>query len=628
MAGERACFGGVLRTSARMQVGPPVTWMTRARRAAWVVVVGVVVGAGACSQPPRPEPAIATAPAPAPAPAARAVTLTILGTNDVHGALDRLPIFAGFVANARAARAADGGGVIVLDGGDMFQGTLESNLSEGADVVRAYNQIGYAAAALGNHEFDFGPVGPAVTAETAADDARGALKARAAEARFPFVSANILDGKSGAPTGWPNMPASVVIEVAGVKVGVVGASTESTPYTTMPANFEGLAMAPAGRAIADEARRLRARGAQVIVVAAHIGSRCKGFDDPDDLSTCDRDEELFRVIGDLPAGAVDVFVGGHTHQAIAHRIAGVAVIESYASGRAFGRVDLQIAPGGGVTSVKIHKPHVMCGEVDHKPVPAAACRPGDYEGRPVVPDPAVQQIADEAFARAAARRSEKLGVKLARAVTRSYGSESAVGNLFCDLMLAARPDAHVSLTNGGGLRADLPAGELEYGQLYEAIPFDNRFAIVELTGAHLRALVTTNLTRGGAILSWGNLAAKARCKGDRLEVQITVGGKPLSDRASYKVATSDFLASGGDGLIGRLKLPEGSVKLTDVIIRDAMAEVLRKRKGVGRGRGKGKGVDVDVIDPDRLHSPAVRRLDYEGTRPVECGPKPAPVGQP
>ena len=196
-------------------------------------VTCLVAAAAACSQPARYEPSSRLPPRPKPG----AVTLTILGTNDVHGALERLPIFAGFVANVRAARAADGGGVVLVDGGDMFQGTLESNLGEGADVVRAYNQLGYAAAAIGNHEFDFGPAGPAVTAASIEDDARGALKARAAEARFPFVSVNILDRKSGERIQWPNMPASTVVEVAGVKVGIIGASTESTPYTTMPANF-------------------------------------------------------------------------------------------------------------------------------------------------------------------------------------------------------------------------------------------------------------------------------------------------------------------------------------------------------------------------------------------------------
>ena len=98
----------------------------------------------ACSHPAAPAPPPSVAPA---QPKRGAVTISIVGTNDLHGAIDRLPLLAGFVANLRAARAADGGGVVLLDGGDMFQGTLESNLAEGADVVKAYNQMGYTAAA-------------------------------------------------------------------------------------------------------------------------------------------------------------------------------------------------------------------------------------------------------------------------------------------------------------------------------------------------------------------------------------------------------------------------------------------------------------------------------------------------
>jgi 5'-nucleotidase len=165
----------------------------------------------------------------------------------------------------------------------------------------------------------------------------------------------------------------------------------------------------------------------------------------------------------------------------------------------------------------------------------------------------------------------------------------------------------VALTNGGGLRADMPGGDLTYGQLYEAMPFDNRFAIVELKGSHLRSLASTNLQRGGGILSWSGLTVKARCKSGKLEATIIVGGKPLDDAKSYKLVTSDFLASGGDGLVGRLKLPDGAIKVTDVIIRDAIADILRKKKG--------------SVDPAKLFSPASKRLDYEGKRPVECAPK-------
>jgi 5'-nucleotidase len=565
-----------------------------------VVIVAVVA---ACSHPDR-GPDVPVSPPP-PAPTHGPHTLTILGTNDLHGALTRLPLLAGFVANVRAARAADGGGVLLVDAGDLFQGTLESNLAEGADVVRAYNQLGYAASAVGNHEFDYGPEGPAMTAKSPTDDPRGALEARVHEATFPFLVTNILDDKTGALIAWPNISPSTIVEVAGTKVGLVGASTESTPFTTMPANFVGLRMAPAAPAIAAEAKALRDRGAQVVVVTAHLGSSCKDLDHPDDLSSCDRSDELFEVLDKVPAGLVDVFVAGHTHSGMAHHVGGVTVIESFSSGRAFGRVDLRIADGQ-VTDASVRAPQLLCPlDKNFNPVAVADCHPADYEGKPVVADPEVEKIVDAAVDRARPRQAEKLNVTLASVVTKSYGSESAEGNWITDLMLAARPDADLALTNGGGLRADLPAGELTYGRLFEAIPFDNRFAIVSVTGTHVRRLVTTNLQRGGGILSWGGLAVIARCKDGKLDVAIKVRGKPLVDASTYKIATSDFLASGGDGLFGRLKLPPGSFQTTDVIIRDAIADVLRAQKPV-------------TVEPAQLLGPGARRLEFPGRRPVAC----------
>ena len=576
-----------------------------------LVVAALVV---ACSQPASPP---QRGPRPTPQHAAGARTISIVGTNDLHGAMERLPLLGGYIANLRAAREADGGGVVLLDGGDMFQGTLESNLGEGIDVVRAYNVMGYTAAAVGNHEFDFGPAGPAATAATVEDDPRGALKARASEARFPFLVSNIIDKQSGNRIAWPNMPASALVEAGGVQIGLIGASTESTPFTTMPANFVGLQMLAPAQAITLEARGLRDKGAQVIIVTAHIGTKCGKLDDPNDHSSCERDEELIKLIGDLPKNTVDVIVAGHTHAAVAHRISDIAVIESYSSGRAFGRVDLRVAADGHVTAVKIHKPRMLCeGETtDGNPMPVAACRLGDYEGKPVVPVREISEIVEGAIQVAAKRRSEKLGVTLTGIIEKGYERESSEGNWFTDLMLAANPGAHVALTNGGGLRADMPAGALSYGSLYEAIPFDNRFALVELKGSHLRSLVSTNLQKGGAILSWSGLAAKARCKGGVLDVAITVGGKPLDEKATYKLVTSDFLAGGGDsGTIGRLKLPEGSIKLTDKIIREELAAILRRAKGTARA----------TVDPAKLLSPATRRMDYEGTRPVSCGRSSSP----
>jgi 2',3'-cyclic-nucleotide 2'-phosphodiesterase (5'-nucleotidase family) len=566
---------------------------------------------GSATQSPSPpaQPATLVSPEVAPAPPPRPpITLSIVGTNDLHGALPRLPILAGYVNNLRAVRRAAGGDVLLLDGGDMFQGTLESNIAEGADVVTAYNAMGYTAAAIGNHEFDFGPVGEAVTISKPEQDARGALKARAAEAKFPFLVSNIVDEATQKLVDWPNVKPAAKVTVAGVTVGIIGLSTQSTPYTTMPANFLGLKMAQPALAAMEYAKQLRHEGATVVIVVAHIGSVCKDLTNPDDVSSCDRKDEVFDVIRAFPPGLVDAWVGGHTHAAVAHRINGVATIESYSSGRAFGRIDLTIDPQGKVTASQIFRPTNLCPlGADGTPVPTEQCAPGPYEGSPVVRDPEISKIVEAAVEKTRARREEKLGPTATAVITRSYNQESALGNWFTDMMLSARPDAQVSLTNGGGLRANVPAGDITYGQLFEAMPFDNRFALLKLQGSQLREMLVTNVSRGGAQYSWGGITLVASCKNEQLVLDVKVRGKALDDKKTYVMVTSDFLASGGDGTLAKFKLPPEATETTNTIMRDAFADVLRAKKGAAK-----------KIDPLKLYDPKAPRQKYPTPRPVRC----------
>ena len=122
------------------------------------------------------------------------------------------------------ARRADGGGVLLLDAGDMWQGTLESNLGEGAAVVRAYNALRYDAVTIGNHEFDFGPSGPNTVPRTPDDNPTGNIEQRARQATFPFLAANLLT-KAGAPWTPPNVKPSTIVTVAGVRIGLLGVTT-------------------------------------------------------------------------------------------------------------------------------------------------------------------------------------------------------------------------------------------------------------------------------------------------------------------------------------------------------------------------------------------------------------------
>ena len=237
------------------------------------------------------------------------VMLSIVGTNDLHGAIvprdgrGGLATFAGFVENLRAARARDGGAVLLIDAGDMFQGTLESNLNEGAAIVDAYNKIGYTAVTIGNHEFDFGPVGPSPTPKAPTEDPRGALKARAAEAKFPFLAANLIDIKTGTPVRWPNVQPSVLVTAAGVNVGIVGVTTSRTLQATICGQHHRPGDCAARHGHRDEAQRLRARGAAVVIVTAHAGGRCTQFGDPTDLTSCEQPSRDRRV--DCEAAARD-----------------------------------------------------------------------------------------------------------------------------------------------------------------------------------------------------------------------------------------------------------------------------------------------------------------------------------
>ncbi len=339
----------------------------------------------------------------------------------------------------------------LLDAGDMFQGTLESNLAEGAPVVRDYNALGYTAAAIGNHEFDFGPVGPAPAPVKPGDDPRGALKARAAEARFPLLAANVIDAKTGKPVAWPGVEPSAIVDAAGVKIGLVGAVTLATPRTTLPANVAGLEFLPLAKTLAREARGLRARGAKIVIAVVHEGGACGDFSDPARLDSCDAKSAIFAVARELPKGSVDAIVAGHTHQAITQRVAGVPIIESYANGRAFGRVDLTVErKSGKLVASHIDKPHDLC-QVGR----GESCRPGDYEGSPVHASDELARLNAAAFAAVESKGAESLNVEVLRPLPNRRNQENALGNLLADLMRAARP-GDVALLNGGSLRAPLP----------------------------------------------------------------------------------------------------------------------------------------------------------------------------
>lgn len=542
--------------------------------------------------------------------------LTIVGTNDLHGHVEALPLLGGYVAILRRLRARDGGAVLLLDGGDMFQGTLESNLGEGDSVVAGYNALDYTAVALGNHEFDFGPVGPAAVPRTASDDPLGALKARARQAHFPFLSANVLARESGQPWRADNVSPSVLRTFAGVSVGIIGGTTMAMPATTMARNVAGLTMRPLAEALASEAAALRARGATVVLVTAHAGAECAPQRAPEEPPRCHPEAEIIDAASALPPGLVDAIVAGHSHTALAHQVNGIPIIEAGSYGRGFARVDLIVdARTGRVQRSRLFPMRALCaGSGGGGP---AGCEPGPYEGERPVRDPAVANAIAPGVVRAAERRAEPLGVSVPVPVRRAYRSESTLGNLVVDLMRASRSGADVALTNAGGLREDLDAGPLTYGAWFAVLPFDNVFARVRLTAARLASIIATNLQRNNGILSVSGVRARAACADTGLQVQLTrEDGRPLNGDEPLVVLTSDFLATGGDHLFEGLtvELEEGPP------LRDVVANALR----AGDPAVRAAWARATEPSAPRLIYPGLPgRPGSPGSRPVRC---PNPTG--
>lgn len=548
-------------------------------------------------------------------PQAPSFTLSIVGTNDLHGGVlesngrGGLALLDGYLHNLRAARARDNGAVVLLDAGDLFQGTLESNLNEGEVVISAYNAIGYDAAAIGNHEFDFGPSGPAVFPQRPEDDARGALKARASQAHFPFLAANIIDKNTGHPVSWDHVKGSTMLTVNGVKIGVVGLTTMETLGATLSANTSDLDIAQLAPTLEAEARRLRDDGATVLVATAHAGGRCTKFDNPADLSSCEPDAEIFKVARALPPGLVDVIVAGHRHEGIAHEVGGIPIISAFSSGRAFGRVDLTVDRASGrVNARRLFPPHDLCERTD--PAQDGCAAPGSgvqaqYEGAAVAPSPQIEAILAPAVAAAAEVKEKPLNASVDETLPDASG-ETALGNLLADWMRLSAGSVDVAIANTGGIRAALPAGRITYGRLFELTPFDNRVARLTLTGAELAAIVRVNLEHRGDLIVLSGVRATAVCGVRGLLVSLRRdSGTPIGDRELLKVATSDFLATGGSDFFKPVMPFRKGARADGPIVRDEIARWLTRSGRSWRAS--------DLVGPGN------QRLTYSGPRPVECG---------
>ena len=619
-------------------------------------------GRGAAEEPP--SPGVGTAPALPQGPGLE--TIAIVGTNDLHGTLLPLPFktkedegtpptnyqSGGVVWLAAAVdvlRHEHGSRLLWLDAGDEFQGSLESNSEQGAPITAFFNLEKISGAAVGNHEFDFGPLGShgAVLPGNASQDPLGALKARMRESAYPFLSANLRDKATGESPELPNFRRSILLNAGSLKVGVIGLSTLDTPRTTRPQWIRGMEFAPLKESVLQEAKELRGAGADLVIATAHVGLKCEvGRVTPahalrkptDPLGECGAGDELVQLLHALPAGTLDGVVAGHSHQIVHHWVGGVPVIQGGSLGRYFNVLYLtydrnQNKPRPELA--RIEGPIPVCPAVfsvqhdcngDRK---APHGKRGDLvtpelHGKKLKADAAVAKLVEDVIARTAPVRDRVVG-QAARRITVDRFDESELGNVVAD---ALREFAHadVALVNSGALRNPLEAGPITYADVFRAIPFENSVATLTVTGQELKLLfrIAESGSRGYSAVSGVELrliepksdAPSSDLDGnhriepweiDRLLELRLADGSPVKADGEYKLATLDYLAYGGDDLAFFFKKinPSRIEILHDQVIRDVVAEALAKRSAAG---------PLNTIEHP-LVDPAHRRLKFEKPAP-------------
>jgi 2',3'-cyclic-nucleotide 2'-phosphodiesterase (5'-nucleotidase family) len=464
-------------------------------------------------------------------------TIRVLETTDFHGFVqptrDRRSnrwmggsvALASWIAKLRAENPE---GTVLIDGGDLFQGTMISNLAFGRPIVEQMNALGYAASAIGNHEFDW-------TADT--------LEHRVHEMRFGALGANMRLVKNGKLPRWAR--ADTVVSRRGVRIGILGLCYPKTPTVTLAKNVTHLRFDDDSATAVALVPGLRRRGhADVVIGVGHI---------PADTDSGGRPHgDLPRLARGVPG--VDAWFGGHSHNRVTGEVNGVPFMIAGAHGEVVAVCDLRVDPVAHHVIDRRYRLEVTYADM-------------------VTPDSAMQARVERWDSGVAAIAAEPLGRNTSR-LTRARGGESTVGDLVADAMREG-VGVDIAFQNSGGLRADLPEGVVTRGAIYEVMPFDNTIVTMELTGAEVRRALEDGL-RGGRVTQVSGLRFSfdlSRPAMDRVTALLDASGAPLDTTRTWKVAVNNFMAGGGDDYF---TLARGKHSMdTQVLVRDALEKFVR-----------------------------------------------------
>lgn len=408
---------------------------------------------------------------------------------------------------------------------------------------------------LGNHEFDEGVVelkrllngGNHANGPFLEDPWRGA--------RFPYVSANVVDEK----TVRPILPPYVIKKIDGMPIAFIGAVLKGTPTIVTPSGVASLRFLDEAEAINSYIPELRRKKVRAIVVLIHQGGRqttYTGSTKPDAPAVSGDIVDIVQRLDD----EVDVVVSGHYHSfinALVNNQNGkpILVTQAFASGTAYADIDIEISRASRDVVAKS----------------AAIITTWADEGSGLAPDAGAAALTKAAEDKVAPLVNQVIG-KAATNITRSENGvgESALGNLIADAQRAAM-GTDFAFMNAGGIRADMAAGEVTWGELFTIQPFGNSLVKMDLTGQQIYDLLEQQwagqpyariLKTSGLSYTWDAAAPV----GSRI-IAVHRNGVSLDRAATYTVTVNSFIADGGDNFT---VLRNGSNRVVGPVDLDAM----------------------------------------------------------
>ena len=466
--------------------------------------------------------------------------ITIMHTNDHHGRFWKnsdgeygMAARKTVVDAIRKEVAAASGFSLLLDGGDVNTGVPESDLQDAVPDFRGMNLLGYDAMAVGNHEFDK----PLMV-----------LKMQRDLIKFPMLAANIYEG------GQRMFEPYKVFNLGGVRVGVMGLTTEDTKKMVLPENVKNIEFRNAAAEAAKVVPELRAK-ADVVIAATHMGH----YEDGKHGTQAPGDVEMARAVP-----GIDVVVGGHTQNPACMKAEnvldrayipgapcrpdvqnGTHILQAHEWGKYVGRADFTFKNGKLTLSQYALVPINLMKTVR---APDGKTSKAPYTSL-IAEDPAMLELLKpfQDFGQ------QKLGIEIGSSDAKLDGDRNLVRGkpaplavLICRAMMQ-RTTADLCVLNAGGVRDSLPGGKITYRDVLKVQPFGNTVATVEMSGRELLGYLNAAAKMSVGSGSFGQFAGVDLVIAGGAVVTASVKGAHIDTAKMYRLAVNNFQATGGDG---------------------------------------------------------------------------------